>query len=155
MDISFRRNGFWDRLVDTRSFWLVNGFLEYHRPIITNFCPPKWFKESLHSKLVPIPLIISVGNTAEDKEDSKHVTLPTSSLLSFAPAAHWHWIGHGHAFPRFFAPGRRHVRVFRALVLSCFPAWQEFTKWLLFGYWNSLKMILSLQRKNIKNAESS
>ena len=148
---AFGAKGFGIVWLDKRSFWLVNGCLEYHRPIITNFCPPKWLKESLHSKLVPILLIISVGNTAVDKEDSKHVP----SLLFFAPGANWHWMGHGHAFPRIFASGRRHVRVFPALILSCFPAWQEFTMWLLFGYWNNLKMIRSLQRKNIKNAESS
>ena len=120
---AFGATGFGIVWLDKRSFWLVNGCVEYHWTIITNFCPPKWLKESLHSKLVLFPLIILVGNTAVDKEDSKHVTLPTPSLLSFAPAAHWHWIGHGHAFPRFFAPGRRHVRVFPALIPSCFPAW--------------------------------
>ena len=83
------------------------------------------------------------------------MTLLIPSLLFFAPDADSHWIGHGHGFPRFFAPGRGHVRVFPARILSCFPAWQELTMGLLFGYWNSLKMILSLQRKNIKNAESS
>ena len=38
---SFRRNDFWDRLGGKHCLWLVNGYLEYHRPIITNACPPK------------------------------------------------------------------------------------------------------------------
>ena len=37
--------------------------LEYHRPIITNACPPKQSQKSLHQKLVPIRLRVSeVGN---------------------------------------------------------------------------------------------
>ena len=34
--------------------WLVNGFLEYHPPIITNTCPPKRSQKSLRLKLVSI-----------------------------------------------------------------------------------------------------
>ena len=35
-------------------FWLVNGCLEYHRPVTTNACPPKQSQKSLHPKLVPV-----------------------------------------------------------------------------------------------------
>ena len=38
--------------LDKRYFWLVNGFLEYHPPIITNACPPKWSQKSLRLKVV-------------------------------------------------------------------------------------------------------
>ena len=38
--------------LDKRYLWLVNGFLEYHPPIITNTCPPKWPQKSLRLKLV-------------------------------------------------------------------------------------------------------
>ena len=38
--------------LDKRYLWLVNGFLEYHPPIITNTCPPKWSQKSLRLKLV-------------------------------------------------------------------------------------------------------
>ena len=42
--------------------WLVNSCLEYHRPIITNACPPKQSQKSLHPKLVPIlPRVSEVG----------------------------------------------------------------------------------------------
>ena len=36
---------------DKRYLWLVDGWLKYHRSIITNACPPQ---KSLHPKLVPI-----------------------------------------------------------------------------------------------------
>ena len=36
--------------------WMVNGCLEYHRPIITNTYPPKKSQKSLHPKLVPFSL---------------------------------------------------------------------------------------------------
>ena len=39
-------------LLDKRYLWLINGFLEYHPPIITNTCPPKWSQKSLRLKLV-------------------------------------------------------------------------------------------------------
>ena len=58
---AFGATGFGIVWLDKRSFWLVNGCVEYHWTIITNFCPPKWLKESLHSKLVLFPLIILVG----------------------------------------------------------------------------------------------
>ena len=50
--------------VDKRYLWLVHGFLEYHRPIITIACPPKRSQvKSLRRKLVPISLMASrVGN---------------------------------------------------------------------------------------------
>ena len=36
--------------------------VEYHRPIITNGCPPKRFQKSLHPKLVAIlPGVSEVG----------------------------------------------------------------------------------------------
>ena len=38
--------------LDKRYLWLVNGFLEYHPPIITNTCPPKWSQKSLRLKVV-------------------------------------------------------------------------------------------------------
>ena len=40
--------------VDKRYLWLVNGCLEYHRPIITSACPLKRSQTSLRPKLVPI-----------------------------------------------------------------------------------------------------
>ena len=40
--------------VDKRILMLVNGRLEYHRPMITHACPPKQSQTSLHPKLVPI-----------------------------------------------------------------------------------------------------
>ena len=55
----------WERgwLVHKCSLWLVNGCLEYHRPIITNVCPPKRSRKSLHPQLVPIlPRVSEVGN---------------------------------------------------------------------------------------------
>ena len=49
--------------VDKRYLWLVNGCLEYHRPIITSACPLKRSQTSLRPKLVPILLHVSeVGN---------------------------------------------------------------------------------------------
>ena len=49
--------------VDKRYLWLVNGYLEYHRPIRTNACPPKWSQQSLCPKLVPMLLrATQVGN---------------------------------------------------------------------------------------------
>ena len=59
MGTSFRSDGFWDRLGGrVLLFNMVNGCLGYHQPIITNPCPPKRSQESLHRKLVPIPLIV-------------------------------------------------------------------------------------------------
>ena len=40
--------------VDKRCLWLFNVFLEYHRPITTNACPPKPSQRSLHPTLEPI-----------------------------------------------------------------------------------------------------
>ena len=49
--------------VDKRYLWLVNGCLEYHRPIITSACSLKRSQTSLRPKLVPILLHVSeVGN---------------------------------------------------------------------------------------------
>ena len=49
---------------DKRRLWLVNGCLEYHRPIITNACQSKLSQKSLHSKFAPIlPRLCEVGNT--------------------------------------------------------------------------------------------
>ena len=45
--------------LDKRYLWLVNGFLEYHPPIITNTCPPKRSQKSLRLKLVSILLRLS------------------------------------------------------------------------------------------------
>ena len=51
--------------VNKRWLWLVNGCLEYHRPIITNACPPKWSQKSLRVKFVAIPLTVcEVGNSS-------------------------------------------------------------------------------------------
>ena len=54
----------WIVWVDKRYMWLVNGCLDYRRPIITIACPPKRSQvKSLRRKLVPISLILSgVGN---------------------------------------------------------------------------------------------
>ena len=50
----------WIVWVDKRYLWLVNGCLEYHRPIITIACPFKRSQvKSLRRKLVPISLIVS------------------------------------------------------------------------------------------------
>ena len=58
---SFQRNDFWDSL--GRPALLVNGCLEYHRPIITNACLAKQSQQSLCPKLVPILLrVTQVGN---------------------------------------------------------------------------------------------
>ena len=45
--------------VDQRYLWLVNGFLEYHRPIRTNTCLAKHSQQSLRPKLVPILLRVT------------------------------------------------------------------------------------------------
>ena len=51
--------------VNKRWLWLVNGCLQYHRPIITNAFPPKWSQKSLRLKPLPIPLTVcEVGNSS-------------------------------------------------------------------------------------------
>ena len=58
------RRGPWERVrltisgivwVEKRYIWLRNGCLEYHRPIITDACPPKRSQESLHLACVRLP----------------------------------------------------------------------------------------------------
>ena len=76
MDSIVRRNDFWYRLGgqalvmigQERSFslGLVDGYPEYHRPIITNACPPKRSLKSLRGRFEPIPLIVSVVRNYED-----------------------------------------------------------------------------------------
>ena len=51
-------------LVDKRYFWSVNGYLDYHRPILTNDCPPKQSQKPLYPKPGPILRRVSeVGNS--------------------------------------------------------------------------------------------
>ena len=50
----------WIVWADKRYLWLVNGCLEYRRPIITIACPPKRSQmKLLRRKLVPISLLVS------------------------------------------------------------------------------------------------
>ena len=59
--------------VDKRYLLLVDGCLEYHRPIMTNACPPKWSQKSLRTKLVSIlPGVYEVGNR-KDFSEGKHM----------------------------------------------------------------------------------
>ena len=65
------------KLVDKRYLWLVNGCLEYHRPIVTNPCPPKRSQKSLHQKLVPIlPRVSEVGNSHQKRPNGIPKTGP-------------------------------------------------------------------------------
>ena len=45
--------------------WLVNGCLGYHRPLITNACPPKWSQRSLLPQLVPSLPGVAEGRNAQ------------------------------------------------------------------------------------------
>ena len=64
-------------LVDKRYLWLVNGCLEYHRPIVTNPFPTKRSQKSLHQKLVPIlPRVSEVGNSHQKRPNGIPKTGP-------------------------------------------------------------------------------
>ena len=64
-------------LVDKRYLWLVNGCLEYHRPIVTNPFPTKRSQKSLHQKLVPIlPRVSDVGNSHQKRPNGIPKTGP-------------------------------------------------------------------------------
>ena len=53
--------------VCNRNLWLVNGCVEYHPPIITNACPPKWSQKSLRPMFIPIlPRVFEVDNSVSD-----------------------------------------------------------------------------------------
>ena len=59
MGRNIRRNDFWDHLLGQVLAMIVNGCLEYSRPMITEAAPPKRSQNSLNPKLVPIPLRVS------------------------------------------------------------------------------------------------
>ena len=70
--------------MDNRYLCLVDGWLEYHRPIITNACPHKRSQKSLQAKLVPIlPRVSEVRIQIKEKRPSasrEGLTRPKSIL---------------------------------------------------------------------------
>jgi len=70
-------------LVDKRCIWLVNGCLEYHRPIITDACPPKQSQKSLHPKLVTILPRVSWSRELINRETRNWPGVLTNTFYFF------------------------------------------------------------------------
>ena len=121
--------------VDKRYLWLVNGCLEYHRPIRTNTCPPKPSQKSLYSKLVPIlprvsevvacensrfSTLLAAGDVSRGGTSAKSATeipysffsLPTASRLSRVG-----WFSRALAFRSLYYPWGK-MRTTRSLIGS-------------------------------------
>ena len=118
--------------VDKHYLWLVNGCLEYHRPIITNTCPPTRPQKSLYPKLVRILPGVSevvacynshfssalpLGTFREeerlrlsDRNSILIFSLPTASRLSRVG-----WFSHALAFRSLYYPWGK-MRTTRSLI---------------------------------------
>ena len=107
-----------------RYLWLVYGCLGYHRPIVTNACPPKWSQRSLLPQLVPILPGVAEGRNAQ---------IPQWEICGKAKQMMGYWRSVRKTKPAWYP--RRNAKLTVGISLQEAAAWK-------FTFWWVISMLL-------------